>query len=241
MAFHNNLTPFLGEDATEYAPEHETTTEFMNGKFQEVLDNDLWLKINTVKTYKSLTEINPNFTINTPVKDVILAMENNSQAMYDASGGVYPNSWGICTINKLHNVRNNVVYYDIDTNILYTTSYHTTFNPNCDWEKLVAQKKIPIISNMLKNGWQLKTNYNNLYVMSDKTLSLNLAMIPGTTTENTIICEGLPAISENVPISINSNNQTHLGIYTSDGKISLNNSPLPTGSLWWFINATINL
>lgn len=53
---YEKLTPILGETATEYTPENETTPEFMNGKFEELLANDKNLdnKINDCLQYRGV-------------------------------------------------------------------------------------------------------------------------------------------------------------------------------------------
>ena len=59
MAFKETLTPLLGDNAISYEPKYETTTEFMNGKFKELLDNDLALReqINVLKPVRNIEPI----------------------------------------------------------------------------------------------------------------------------------------------------------------------------------------
>lgn len=62
------LTPILGGSSTEYEPEYETSCDFMNGKFNELLENDKYLnnQINVLynasygSTLKTLDNIDLN-------------------------------------------------------------------------------------------------------------------------------------------------------------------------------------
>ncbi len=189
MAFHNNLTPFLGEDATEYAPEHETTTEFMNGKFQEVLDNDLWLKANTVKTYKSLADINPTFTIDTPVVDVIVTMEDNSMVIYETSisdAGVYPTIAGTIIITKQRNDRN-YVQCSHPTDGVWYTSYHVHSNPTCSWKQLSVQTTKKLLTSDLQNGWVVSTDRTLYLEKVGNMVSMMGVINGGVESANTIM------------------------------------------------------
>lgn len=52
---YSKLTPILGDKATDHTPESETTPDFMNGKFTELLENDKSLdeRINDLSTNKA--------------------------------------------------------------------------------------------------------------------------------------------------------------------------------------------
>ncbi len=108
------------------------------------------------KTYKSLVEINPSFTINTPVKDVVLAMEDNSMAIYYTSAsdtGVYPTVLGTVIITKYDDVRSYVQCSHPTAGIWYT-GYHSVDNPNCEWKLVATQSSYNITPDMFKNGWR---------------------------------------------------------------------------------------
>ncbi len=196
-----NINTTLGEE------ELSTTSQEVKGAINEVLDNTV---ANTeaienidlsqyTKTYKSLTEINPTFTESTPIKDVILAMEDNSMAMYSVGGGVYPSTWGVCTIDKTNIARNKVEYYAINLNVTYTTSYHSSFNLNCEWKALVTQTKTEIPTGNFKNGWQNTILTNQIDIIGDL-VTVNIELGVGTTSTSTTVIEGLPVPSKTLDV-----------------------------------------
>jgi hypothetical protein len=70
--------------------------------------------VNDRKFYKSFIEINGSFTINTPIVDVVNAMEFNSIAVIGIGGinTVYPNTNGLLVIERGHSIwRNSIRYY----------------------------------------------------------------------------------------------------------------------------------
>ncbi len=335
MAFHNTLTSFLGVNATEYAPKHETSTEFMNAKFEEVLDNDKWLKENCMRIYKSLQEIDSDFDENTPVKDVILAMEDNSMAIYETSAdstGVYPTLLGTVIITKQNIDRNYVQCSNPDGDVWHT-SYHVVSNPNCEWEKLLVvedlqsrgvvetkavlpqnadantitangvyqiwdsgtqeavnfpianpigtlvvtnggvfpvqtftfyqgkmwtrsrgsgsdewtawervttqKTKVQITSSMMQNGWGSLGSFQNSYVVTGDTISLNFLLTQGATSDKVVIMKDLPRISEPVLLTANITRTMGSLVYETDGTIRLEGGQ-PSAS-WVAVNATIHI
>ncbi len=99
------------------------------------------------KTYKSLEEIDPTFTTNTPIKSVILAMEVDSMAIYDISisdDAVYPTVDGTVIITKQNSARNYVQCSSTEEGVWYT-NYHSAYNPNCEWKQLATTAKTEIL------------------------------------------------------------------------------------------------
>ena len=72
MAFKETLTPILGDAAISYDPEYETSAEFMNGKFKELLENDVELlkQINVLEDNMSNT-FSSSVTVYDQAQDVL--------------------------------------------------------------------------------------------------------------------------------------------------------------------------
>lgn len=89
------------------------------------------------KRYTSLTQIDESFTSETPIKDVIAAMSDNSTAIYDVAGdkGVYPDDYLMVTITKFNTNRNRVEAIDMNTGVQWYTWYHVTSYPECGWKR----------------------------------------------------------------------------------------------------------
>ena len=107
---YEKLTQILGNLATEHTPESETTPEFINGKFDELLFNDKYLynQINVLKSvktiYRDFAAVNESFNQYTPIEDVISAMADYSMLIATTyrpeNIGIYPSASGELIITK---------------------------------------------------------------------------------------------------------------------------------------------
>ena len=91
---YETLTPILGEAATEYIPESETTPEFMNGKFAELLENDKNLdnKINVLNNnrgYLSSVSLSNNTDFNTITQNGKYVVNTNINSPVTSSSLTY--------------------------------------------------------------------------------------------------------------------------------------------------------
>lgn len=124
------------------------------------------------KVYKSLVEIGEEFTETTPLKDVILAMEVGTMAMYTTTiNGVYPSASGTVTIYKNADDKNFVFYVNSDCGI-WVNGYHETGNPNCTWKKLDTYSKTTLALTA-KEGFTINNN-STFYNYNYKEVTMNL-------------------------------------------------------------------
>lgn len=146
---YKTLTAILGEDAP-YNPSEETTPKFMNGKFNELLENDKAIENqinvlngnqNGVKFYTSLSQIDSSFTIATSITDVYTAMKDNSIAIYLVGGSntVYPAQFGQCIIHKSTTNRDSIDFTDATTGNRYIGVCHVNYSGGFSgWEQIVT-------------------------------------------------------------------------------------------------------
>ncbi len=217
----NTLYVVLSENAI-YIWIEDTSTYKCVGKQSEREQGEY------IKTYKSLAEINPSFIINTSVADVVLAMEDCSVAMYNTptdDNGVYPIASSTIIISKQSDDRN-YVQCSHPTDGVWYTSYNVNLNPRCEWKKFgetsAVEQKTNITSSMMMNDWTLTGYVDSSYVVTNKTVSLNLVVDSGILKNNATICTKLPKRNTggSVPITLHGLNGTsHLMYYTSDGRI----------------------
>ncbi len=93
--------------------------------------------IDKLKIYKSLNEISEDFTVETPLSEVITAMEDNSKACYETSdkAGIYKSTNLIVNIDKVNINKNKVYTTSMENGEEYLTWYHPVNNPDCEWVK----------------------------------------------------------------------------------------------------------
>lgn len=93
---YNTLTPILGEEATDHTPESETTPEFMNSKFNELLENDKTVA-NQVDLLNGKFEFSTCTLLNGWTGSVTAYKCNNIIHFYGrVSGGTMENGTAIC-------------------------------------------------------------------------------------------------------------------------------------------------
>lgn len=150
---YKTLTPILGEEAP-YNPSEETTPKFMNGKFNELLENDKALENqinvlisnqNGVKLYTSLVQINSTFGITTSITDVYTAMPDNSIAMFIVGGttSIYPAQFGQCVIHKSTTNRDSIEFTDATTGKKYIGTCHVNYSGGFSgWDQIVTSSML---------------------------------------------------------------------------------------------------
>lgn len=157
---YENLTLIKGKDATEYEPNHETTPEFMNGKFSELLENDKAIKnqINVLNTYIGRLGVekvsaqnggDTNLIKETGIRFVFNVEHLPSGYSYGMletfkleSGGFSPSNEGVCVQR----------FTDWYSGYTFTRTYRQMSwgEWNCPDAKIEAlQEQITAISNML--------------------------------------------------------------------------------------------
>lgn len=153
---YETLTPILGDTAS-YDPKTETTPDFMNKKFKELLENDkasaeqinvLSGNQNGLKFYTSLTQINSSFTISTSITDIYLSMKDNSIAMFLIGGTntVYPAQFGQCIIYKSTTNRDSIEFTDATTGKKYIGTCHVNYTGGFSgWDQIVTASMLSTI------------------------------------------------------------------------------------------------
>ena len=184
MAFHNTLTEFKGDEATAYEPEYETTTEFMNGKFQECLENDLDL----------LNKINVLNNKNLLAKALYKCSNGDSCSIYTYGDSVTigvntTTTYTAMIANMLPKIYNN-------TNITVTNKGHENRDTN-DAVNLLQSQILDIPPDICfvmfgindcrgTNGAvvSVETYYNNLLTICNTLISNGVAVVLMTPTPN---------------------------------------------------------
>lgn len=158
---YNTLTPFLGDNAIEYIPEYETTLEFMNGKFAELLmnDKDLDNKINvlSLKETKILyvdkeqgLDTNNGLTTSTPLKTIQKAINSIPKLLYAnvtirVKIGDYT-SQGTISINNFTSGKLKIVAWNGTAEVETASSDLKTSNITCYYNKFLDLCGIEVVN-----------------------------------------------------------------------------------------------
>lgn len=184
---YEKLTQILGDLATEHTPESETTPEFMNGKFDELLVNDKYLynQINDC-----LTKVVSKVHINTGI-------DLNTLTAFNKEWITKNNAVARTCLNIPHNnvlsfsIKNIECVWGANTYLLqvleaYAERWFRTRDNNAwgEWQKIATTTKTNI---SLANGWgvyvgeAIAVKNGNLVTISPIRLS------GGTTAQGTIL------------------------------------------------------
>lgn len=141
---YNTLTPFLGDNATEYIPEYETSLEFMNSKFAELLvnDKDLDNKINVLYT-NYLGDAKDLNTLITEVEGWVSNAINSPFTNVEIRVKAINDYWILQEATDLNTTGKPTIYrrYRMDN----------VWQP---WQQIATTEEIGIT---LQNGWELES------------------------------------------------------------------------------------
>ncbi len=247
MAFHNTLTQLTEDDTTQ------TSAAFMNAKFAELLDNDVYLKENhKILSYSSLTDLeltDADFEDLTQVQALDLLISNmadNSYFQMRLTGS--ENNFRLAIAGSIWSLvgtgifRIDVTTYDryyctvVDEGGVgrWTCEGYPTFSS--EWVKVATQTKIELTTSIMKNNWELGTSTHNRKICKiGDVVTIDVLLTPGTLTANTVIMqlpEGYrPSKNSILELRGYDGNKYNL-ILTSNGNLTINSLDV-VDTIWY--------
>jgi hypothetical protein len=166
---------------------------FQNKKLGYRIGNDTWRELarGNITFFSSLTEINPSFTVSTPIADIFSAMPNNSALttiIWQGSSMVYPVIDGELFITRESINRGTVRYVTASK-----TFERALIGVWTNWREVATTETVELNSSYLRNGWAIQIG-QLLASRNGNQVTFSGLLISGATSQNTIMVEGLPTV-----------------------------------------------